>query len=295
MKPKFSIVTITYNRAHLIGKTIQSVINQSYIDFEQIIIDDGSTDNTEEVVLSFKDKRIKYYKYAKNDTRSYLRNEGIRKAKGKYISILDSDDIWRVDKLELLNNVFNNNKEAVFIIHNVSIVENDIQIKKGYAEFKTSFYENILPYLFSDKILFLPIYTFKKSLMEQLGFFDENMIDAQHDFYLRVAVKFKVYFLAKNLTYMTKHTQNISNNFRLSAFTNYIISLSKLKRGGYISIFTFYRVKSFIYIKLGLSYKKMKNDKEAKKYFLKSFLAYPISYLGLKSIYYLSINPKNNN
>ena len=91
--PMVSVIIPTFNRAHLIGRAIKSVLNQTYQDFEIIVIDDGSTDNTGEIIRSFTDKRIKYIKkYKKNKGISVARNIGIKVARGKYIALLDSDD-----------------------------------------------------------------------------------------------------------------------------------------------------------------------------------------------------------
>jgi glycosyltransferase involved in cell wall biosynthesis len=92
----FSIVIPTYNRATFITKTIESVLNQTYIDFEIIIIDDGSTDNTSEVVHAIKDARVLYFK-KQNEERAKARNYGTMKAKGDYITFLDSDDVLLPD------------------------------------------------------------------------------------------------------------------------------------------------------------------------------------------------------
>ena len=88
-----SIIIPTYNRADFIGKTIKSVLNQTYSNFEIIIVDDGSTDNTKEVVRSFADSRISYFK-KQNEERAVARNYGIEKAKGDFITFLDSDDVF---------------------------------------------------------------------------------------------------------------------------------------------------------------------------------------------------------
>jgi len=92
--PKVSVIIPTYNRAHLIGRAIQSVLNQTYQDFELIVVDDGSTDNTNEVIKEFsqKDKRILYIKHDKNKGGSAARNTGIKAARGEYIAFQDSDD-----------------------------------------------------------------------------------------------------------------------------------------------------------------------------------------------------------
>src|SRR5690606_12236032 len=92
MRESFSIIVPTYNRVSFIRKTIVSVLHQSYQNFEIVIIDDGSTDNTEKVILSLQDLRIKYYK-KENEERAVARNCGIEKATGDYVTFLDSDDI----------------------------------------------------------------------------------------------------------------------------------------------------------------------------------------------------------
>lgn len=98
-----SIIIPSYNRAQLISIGIQSIIDQTYQNWELIIIDDGSTDRTEEVIRSFNDIRIRYI-YQVNAERSAARNNGIRNAKGEWICFLDSDDEYLPNHLELLIN-----------------------------------------------------------------------------------------------------------------------------------------------------------------------------------------------
>jgi len=97
--PLFSIILPTYNRASFISKAIESVVSQIYDNWELIIVDDGSTDNTKEIVLSFYDDRINYI-YQENKERSAARNNGIRNAKGEYICFLDSDDYYHKTHLQ---------------------------------------------------------------------------------------------------------------------------------------------------------------------------------------------------
>jgi glycosyltransferase involved in cell wall biosynthesis len=90
--PLFSIVVPTYNRAHLISKTLQTILNQEFTDFEVLVVDDGSKDNTAEVVKQFSDTRIQYHSKA-NAERGAARNYGATRAKGAYINFFDSDDL----------------------------------------------------------------------------------------------------------------------------------------------------------------------------------------------------------
>jgi len=98
--PFFSIVIPTYNRAHLIGKTIQSVLEQELSDFEVLVIDDGSRDNTAEVMQTFNDPRIHYLK-KENGERGAARNYGAARARGKYINFFDSDDLMYPNHLHV--------------------------------------------------------------------------------------------------------------------------------------------------------------------------------------------------
>lgn len=111
MEPKFSIILPTYNRAHLISTAIESVIAQSVTDWELIIIDDGSTDNTKEVVFSFKDSRI-LYGHQENKGRSIARNAGLHNARGTWICFLDSDDWYLEDHLEAFENGMKENPQT---------------------------------------------------------------------------------------------------------------------------------------------------------------------------------------
>lgn len=96
-----SIIMPSYNTADYIVESIQSVLEQSYTDWELIVVDDCSTDNTDEVIKPYlTDGRIKYFKNEKNSGAAVSRNHALREAKGKWIAFLDSDDLWMPDKLE---------------------------------------------------------------------------------------------------------------------------------------------------------------------------------------------------
>ena len=100
MEELVSIVMPSYNTGSVIADSIRSVLDQTYPCFELLIVDDCSSDNTDEVVASFHDPRIRYFKNSVNSGAAYSRNLALREAKGKWIAFLDSDDLWRRDKLE---------------------------------------------------------------------------------------------------------------------------------------------------------------------------------------------------
>ena len=98
--PFVSIIIPTYNRAYILDKAIESILSQTYTNFEIIIVDDGSIDSTEKLVASYTDNRIKYIKHKKNQGAVAARNTGIEASRGQYIAFQDSDTEWLAEKLE---------------------------------------------------------------------------------------------------------------------------------------------------------------------------------------------------
>ena len=95
-----SIIMPSWNTERFIAETIQSVLDQTYTNWELIIVDDCSSDNTDDIVASFKDNRIKYFHNEKNSGAALTRNRAMREAQGEWIAFLDSDDLWTPEKLE---------------------------------------------------------------------------------------------------------------------------------------------------------------------------------------------------
>ena len=101
-KPLVSVITPVYNCEKYLALTIESVINQTYADWEMILVDDCSPDKSAEIIKSYqqKDKRLKYFKLSENGGAAIARNKGLELSKGRYIAYLDADDIWLPTKLE---------------------------------------------------------------------------------------------------------------------------------------------------------------------------------------------------
>ena len=112
--PYFSVIIPTFNRGSFLSRTVESVLSQSYNDFELIIVDDGSTDNTEDVVMNFKDRRIRYF-MKENGERGAARNVGIKEAKGEYVTFLDSDDRFFPNNLAFTKSFIDENKNSPFV------------------------------------------------------------------------------------------------------------------------------------------------------------------------------------
>ena len=146
MKPLISIIIPNYNYAHFLGNAIQSVLDQSYTNWEMLIIDNHSTDNSDEVVKGFNDARIKLLKIHNNGVIAASRNKGILKAKGDWIAFLDSDDIWYPKKLETVMLFSFQNKEIDVFSTNELMVNRKSESSKVlvHGPFENNFYEVLL-------------------------------------------------------------------------------------------------------------------------------------------------------
>lgn len=114
-KRKVSVILPTYNRAYIIKNSIRSILDQTYKDYELIIVDDCSIDETENVINEINDDRIIYHKFVTNSGVCAARNYGIKVSKGEYIAFQDSDDMWVADKLERQMKLFELNEQLDFV------------------------------------------------------------------------------------------------------------------------------------------------------------------------------------
>lgn len=192
--PKVSVIIPTYNRAYLLGETIQSVLDQTYQDFELIISDDGSTDDTDEVVEGFNDARIRYVRREVNSGGCPApRNAGLRVARGEYIAFVDSDDIWLPNKLELEVEFLDTHPSVGLVYADVvffgSRVTSEVRVLEGISP--VSGYA--LKELFLHCFISASVVLVRKTCFEKVGHFDESFAAAgDHDMWLRIAACFEI-------------------------------------------------------------------------------------------------------
>jgi len=210
--PIISVVVPTYNHSQYLGKAIQSVLLQTYKYLELIIIDNYSEDNTEEIVNSFIDKRIKYFKYRNYGVIASSRNFGIMKSQGEYISFLDSDDVWYPNKLEIVLSIFYKEIDIDVVCNNEYLRKNDKIVKiLNYGPYPTnSMYENLL---FRGCCLSPSATTLKKQIAIKVGGFSErkDFVTAEdYDFWIRLAKNGARFFhINKVLGEYVVHGQNM--------------------------------------------------------------------------------------
>lgn len=210
-----SIIMPTYQNAQFIGRAIDSVLNQSFKDFELIIIDNFSSDETEEIVKSYDDSRISYRKFKNFGIISKSRNEGIKESNGKFIAFLDSDDWWHKDKLKICFSKMNNSD---FIYHKVRIIKKNRRINLfnfGRRPFKKNLYHSLL-----DFGNFIPNSSviISRSLIERAGLISENpdkVTWEDFDYWIKISKLNKKYkFINKALGYYWIGDSNNTTSLR---------------------------------------------------------------------------------
>lgn len=211
-----SIILPTYNREKYISKAINSIIEQEYTNWELLVIDDGSTDNTERIIKSFKDERIKYFYQENSGKPSVARNKGIENSAGEFIAFIDSDDLWTTDKLEnqmswLLNedldiDMIFSNAQIMTINNNRRGLWSNLINEYGYITRLELLGKNHIP---------LPSVVIKKNCLNLVGKFNESdhlVIGEDYDLWLRISDKHKIYFINKPLIIVYKHSANTSTS-----------------------------------------------------------------------------------
>ncbi len=198
-KPVVSAIIPTYNRSNLLDRAIKSVLNQTYQDLELLVVDDGSEDNTQQLVQQFNDPRIHYIRHEVNKGAPTARNTGIKNSRGKYIAFLDSDDQWLPKKLEKqLGLFFTTDLTNVGLIYTGSliltepggkIVRKQIPSQRGYVFEKMLKQGNIVAGGGSSALI-------KKSCFDEVGLFHEGLPAGQdHEMWLRISRVFPVDFV----------------------------------------------------------------------------------------------------
>ena len=214
-REKVSIIIPTYNRAYCIERSIRSVLEQTYREFELLVVDDGSSDNTQDVVNRIKDERIRYIQMSENKGVAAARNEGIRQAAYKYIAFQDSDDVWKPNKLEKQMQVLIENPQAglvycefearktdrnAFIVPNKSIPLSD---KQG----------NIYDKLLCRNTISTQTVVAHRECLLRAGLFCENLTCIEDwEFFLRIAKNYEIVFVEEPLVIVHVKDGGVSSN-----------------------------------------------------------------------------------
>ena len=262
--PFFSVIIPLYNKELYIKNTIQSVLNQTFKDFEIIVINDGSTDNSYNVLKTIKDSRITIYSN-KNNGLAYSRNYGIQKSNSNYLALLDADDLWTNNYLESIKNMITRyNTQMVFATNYNSWSKKKMPYLINNPTKKTSYrlitnYFNLRKNIFSFSSI-----VFHKSVFSTIGYFNEKVNYGEEE---EFSIKCFSYY---NLVYTTErkvfYLKNIENQLTapnknskriLPDYETYLTDKSPKDLKKYID---------FIHYKVVILYKMEKNNKLIKAY-----------------------------
>ena len=268
--PKVSVIIPTYNRIESLRLAIKSVLAQTFQDFEIIVVDDASHDNTAEVVARFKDERIRYIRHGTNKKISASRNTGVLNSQGRYIAFLDDDDEWLSEKLQLEVDLLENSPlktGAVYTgfykidkVSGATVVQ--VPTKKGFI-FNDMLTQN---WLGTSTVLL------KKECFEKVGLFDESInFGEDYDMWIRISKEFQFEYIEEPLVKYSASGNKISNDYD-KVIKGYEILIDK-----YHKLFARNRKScSRFYLSLGVLYCYNKNPAKGRKAFLKAIQIYPL-------------------
>lgn len=273
-QPKVSVIITTYNRDEYILETVNSILSQDYEDFELIIVDDGSTDDTRDKIKLIEDSRMKYF-YKRNGGQNSARNFGLHVALGEYVSFIDSDDLWHQEKLSSHVAILDERKD-------ISVVYSGTALINEYSS--TIGKKQILNYsgMVLDKMLMKNFLyngsnaVFRKSCIEKTGYFDESIKRmTDWEFYLRLALYFKFHCVNKYLLLYRVHSFNMSQDYKSYKKNSFKILAKIFKNKDMPREYKLLRMQAISrrYKYLAFRYLQNMYTVEARKYFHKAILS----------------------
>ena len=232
VNPLFSIIVPLYNKEQSICKTISSILEQTYDDFEILAIDDGSTDNSLTLVKNFNDSRIKVFSKT-NGGVSSARNYGINKAKGTYILFLDADDILLTNCLSVYYDLIVNYPSIKVFTTNFNIIDTDKSVYTYCKKIKKSIITNPYKELYLRKIFLRTGNTLiHSSCFNEIGLFNENLNRYEDlEFNIRLLDSFQVVYSPEiTFIYLREYSNLSTSNMN---FNNEFISIAKINDGSF--------------------------------------------------------------
>lgn len=272
--PKVSVIIPTYNREDYLPDAIDSVLNQTYQDFEIIIIDDGSTDSTKNIVTNYisqNGERVKYLFQNKKGS-SAARNNGIKNAKGEFIAFLDSDDIWLPEKLEKQIKLIESDK--IGFVHSNAIVESNGKITSRIKP--NSPVLNFDDLFLGGKNIVMSTSLIKKEFIEDVGMLDEALkVAVDYDLWIRILMRYPIKHINETLAVYREHNNNISSDLELMHKHGIKICLKLLKMNE-VPIKFVKRKLAYKFYMLGKLYYERKNYRESLGQIVNSLVTDPL-------------------
>lgn len=285
-QPLVSIIMPTYNRARYVAESIQSVQAQTYAHWELLIEDDGSDDNTAEIVNTFTDARIDYTQHAHTAITGTLRNRAIQRAKGEYIAFMDSDDLWVSNKLEQQIHLLEQNPNAGFSVTNWCDFMIPGQPEPPYHKpAHGASVGNIFREHCTAELLFhITTLMFRKNCMEKTGMFNENRLFTDYSFMGLLAYYYEAVVIYEPMLHRRVHAGNSVNKSWAEDFEEYQESVHQYLGNGWISLAAVREPLFLSYINLGEKFATMQNKPNAIKNYLKAWKYKPLSFIPAKKL-----------
>lgn len=233
--PLVSIIVNCHNGQEYLYECLKSITKQTYENWELIFWDNHSSDLSSKILKSFKDKRIKYFKSNKFTSLYLARNLAIKKAGGKYITFLDTDDIWKKNKLSIQINFFKKNRDFKVVYSKYIVKKNRNYFNMHKKKLSSGFITQKLLDNYTIGILTVML---EKSIFEKKNFNKKFNIIGDFDFFIKISIFYKIACINKPLAIYRVHDENYS----LKNLEQYITELSywikknknKLKKKNFI-------------------------------------------------------------
>lgn len=198
----FSVVIPTYNRAARLIKTVNSLLSQRYTSYEIIVVDDGSTDNTSEVIDNIESNNIRYF-YKNNEERAAARNFGVKKALGQYVTFLDSDDILYPHHLEVANRIIITNKYPSVFHTGYEIKDINDEIIRRINNREGDLNEQLL---YGNSLSCIGVFIRKDIALKHLFNEDRNLSGSEdYELWMRLASRYKIYYSNEITAALVQH------------------------------------------------------------------------------------------
>jgi glycosyltransferase involved in cell wall biosynthesis len=278
-----SVIIPTYNRAEFLRPAITSVLNQTYQDFEIVVVDDGSRDNTQEVVSRFNNRKIRYVRHETNKGVTAARNTGVLNSNGAYIAFLDDDDEWLPQKLARQMVLLGRSPLQAGAVY-TGLLQVDHRSGKTIGEWIPTKRGDLFNELcFENCVGTASTVLLKKECFNKLGLFDEDIrFGEEYDMWIRVSKTFLFECVNEPLVKYRVHAEKLSTNYELVISG---LETQLRKHGDFFA--SNKKGYSCRYLSLGTLYCYTGNMRRGREAFLKAITLYPC---GLRQYYNLCIS-----
>lgn len=211
INPCVSVVVTTFNRARLLPETLDSILSQTYADFELVIVDNMSEDGTREYITDLADSRIRYFRHPNNGVIAHNRNFGIRQARGEYIAFCDDDDLWLPSKLDRQVSLMRQHLDvALCYTHAESFIDERVVSARmnRRSVYRNHFYQLLRGNFFPNSSVLI-----RSKVFQELGLLTEDpLLREDYEMWLRIARRYRLMGIDDSLIRYRIHPSNMAGN-----------------------------------------------------------------------------------